>query len=216
MKKSVKLKNIRNFNPVKNKRIGLLLILVFGLVGLLAIRLISAAPYDGYQRIRIVNTAAAEIGHFEWDSRVLEYSEGNRENWCADFVSWVYMKAGYAFNTSPTTGKSGWRIPVVYKQSGSVPNLRDYLIQNSAYKTRESGYTPAQGDIVIFARAGRSHTGIIERVDRPANKNENWIYTIEGNTDTNNVARRSYPMSDASIDGYGVIISTGPNPTPAK
>lgn len=209
-KEKKKSKKSKVTSPLVGKKFKLILILIFGLVGLLAIRLISAAPYDGMQRIRIINTASAEIGNSEWNTRVLEYSEGHRENWCADFVSWVYLKSGYPFSTTPTQGRSGWRIPVVYKNSGSTPNLRDYLISNNAYKTKESGYTPGQGDIVIFSREGRSHTGIIERVDKPANKSENWIYTIEGNTNTNNVARRSYPMNEKTIDGYGTIINSGP------
>jgi len=199
---------------IKSKRNKFLIlgIIVFILVGVLTLRLTRAASYDGYQRLRIINSATSQLGNKEFNAQVLTYSEGNRENWCADFVSWVYYNAGYPFITSGAAGRSYWRIPRVYNDNNpGIPNLRSYFIANNAYKTKESGYTPGAGDVVIFAR-NRSHTGIVERVDRPANKNENYIYTIEGNSTTQDVARRSYPMSEATIDGYGTIIDTGPVP----
>ncbi|MEI6481534.1 MAG: CHAP domain-containing protein [Candidatus Saccharibacteria bacterium] len=205
-KKRSKLLKKRNtwFN---NKKIIAIIVVIVALVGVLALRLSSAATYDGWQRIRILNTAVSQIGNKEWEPQVMKYSEQHNENWCADFVSWVYWQSGYQFIVPTSPGRSNWRIPLVYKQVSGVPNLRDYLKIYGAYKTKESGYLPAPGDIVIFARQGRSHTGIIERAERPASKNENWIYTIEGNTSTQNVDRRSYPLSDATIDGYGTILS---------
>ena len=198
---------------IKSKRNKFLIlgIIVFILVGVLTLRLTRAATYDGYQRLRIVNSATSQLGNKEFNAQVLTYSEGNRENWCADFVSWVYLKAGYPFVTKGAPGRSYWRIYRVYTDNQGIPNLRSYFIANNAYKTKESGYVPGPGDVVIFAR-NRSHTGIVERVDRPANKNENYIYTIEGNSTTQDVARRSYPISEGTIDGYGTIIDRGPVP----
>lgn len=187
---------------------------MFILGGILALRLTLASDYNGYQRLAIVNMAKSQLGHKEYGSQVLKYTEGNKEDWCANFVSWVYKEAGYPFVTPATSGKSSWRIPVVYKQFSSAPNLRDYFVQNYAYKGKETGYVPAPGDIVIFSRQSRSHTGIVERTDKPANKNELWVHTIEGNTDTDNVARRSYPISHGTIDGYGVIINKKPSTSP--
>jgi hypothetical protein len=199
---------------IKSKRNKFLIlgIIVFILVGVLTLRLTRAASYDGYQRLRIINSATSQLGNKEYNAQVLKYSEGRIENWCADFVSWVYLNAGYPFYTTGAAGRSTWRIPLAYKEVSGVPNLRSYFIANNAYKYKESGYVPGAGDVVIFSRLGRSHTGIIERVDRPANKNENYIYTIEGNSSTQDVARRSYPMSEGTIDGYGTIIDTGPVP----
>ena len=199
---------------IKSKRNKYLIlgIIVFILVGVLTLRLTRAATYDGYQRLRIVNSATSQLGNKEFNAQVLTYSEGNRENWCADFVSWVYLNAGYPFVTKGAPGRSYWRIYRVSNNNDpGIPNLRSYFIANNAYKTKESGYVPGPGDVVIFAR-NRSHTGIVERVDRPANKNENYIYTIEGNSTTQDVARRSYPISEGTIDGYGTIIDRGPVP----
>jgi len=199
---------------IKSKRNKFLILgtIVFILVGVLTLRLTRAASYDGYQRLRIINSATSQLGNKQWNSQVLTYSEGNRENWCTDFISWVYLNAGYPFITKGAPGRSYWRIPRVYVDNQGIPNLRSYFIANNAYKTKESGYVPGAGDVVIFSRQDRSHAGIVERVDRPANKNENYIYTIEGNTSTVDVARRSYPMSEGTIDGYGTIINSGPVP----
>ncbi len=178
-------------------------LLIFSAVGFTLLKPSSAVPYDGWQRIRILNMATSQLGVKERPG-VYKYSEDKQENWCADFVSWVYKEAGYPFITSSAKGRSSWRIPLVYIQHKGVPNLRDYLKSHNAYRTKESGYRPGIGDIVIFARNGRSHTGIIEKSDNSK------IYTIEGNTSTDNVARRSYSIKDATIDGYGTIIASGP------
>ena len=193
---------------IKSKRNKYLIlgIIVFILVGVLTLRLTRAATYDGYQRLRIVNSATSQLGNKEFNAQVLTYSEGNRENWCADFVSWVYLKAGYPFVTKGAPGRSYWRIYRVSNNNDpGIPNLRSYFIANNAYKTKESGYTPVVGDVVIFSR-NRSHTGIIEKVY------SNYIHTIEGNTSSLDVARKKYPMSDGTIDGYGTIIDRGPVP----
>lgn len=147
----------------------------------------------------IVSTAKSQIGYKEWNTRVLEYSGGSKDNWCAYFVSWVYWKAGYSL----TGSNSDYRIPLVYKKVAGVRNLRDTFSFYGKYKTKESKYTPKAGDVVIFARNNRSHTGIVEYV---SNSNKGIIVnTIEGNTSTNDVARRSYSINDPTIDGYGVL-----------
>jgi len=205
-RKQYKIKNIKKFKL----KLAIVGALAFALIGILTLRLSNAATYDGYQRLRIVQTAEKQLGNVEYNPQVMQYTEGNQEAWCADFVSWVYRQAGYAFNAAPAAGRSSWRIPLVNDEVAGVPNLRSYFRKNGAYKTKESLYIPAPGDVVIFARQGRSHTGIVVRVEQPANKNEKWIYTIEGNTDTNDVGRRAYPMSDGTIDGYGTIINAPP------
>lgn len=179
------------------------------IVGYLVVRLSHAATYDGYQRLRIVNVAASQIGQREYSPQVLAYTEGHQESWCADFVSWVYMAAGYPFVTSAAPGRSYWRIPLAWKQIQGVPNLRDYFISQSAWRPggRAGSYTPGPGDVIIFGDI-ESHTGIVESVDYPANK-EPQVHTIEGNA-SDQVMRRVYTKSDANISGYGTIISSGP------
>ncbi len=58
------------------------------------------------------------------------------------------------------------------------------------------GY-PQPGDQIFFGNSTEStHTGIVEKVENGT------VYTIEGNT-SDQVARRSYSLSDGFILGYG-------------
>jgi hypothetical protein len=78
----------------------------------------------------------------------LKYSDQNREEWCADFVSWVYKQAGYAF----TTGDGGWRLAGV--SSIQAEGEKD---QKFHWHSQSSGYTPKPGDLAIH---GSSHVNI--------------------------------------------------------
>lgn len=205
---------MKNIKKIKNKHLKIIVIIGIALVGVVATRFMKAETLDGYQRIRILNTATSEIGQKEWNARVLVYSENNKENWCADFVSWVFMRAGYPFNAGASNGRSSWRIPLVYLKVNGVPNLRDYFISKNAYHTKESGYIPAIGDVVLFTRNGRSHTGIVERYDVPSKSSPGGLYTIEGNSSTNDVAKRTYDINDSTIDGYSNIIDIAQTPPP--
>lgn len=173
--------------------VSLCAILLFAGIGGYTIMQSSASS----ERNQVVSIARSQIGQKEWSKGVLEYTKGNKDAWCAYFVSWVYNKAG-----KPLTGdRNKWEVPLVYRKVSGVPNIRDLMIFYKSYKTKESGYKPRAGDIVIFAR-NRSHTGIIEKITMT--QKGLVITTIEGNTDTNNVARRNYSINDKTIDGYGV------------
>lgn len=83
----------------------------------------------------------------------LKYSDGSYEEWCADFVSWVYKQAGHAF----TGGASGgWRIAGVIGIGGASSSLAEQA-QGFTWHPAGSGYTPSPGDIAIH---GTSHTNI--------------------------------------------------------
>ncbi len=197
--------------------------LILSLVGYLVVRLSHAAAYDGWQRLRIVQVAQGELGQTEFSPRVLQYTEGNRESWCADFVSWVYATAGYPFVTTASGGRSFWRISVVWQKYAGVPNLRDYFQSQGAWQAGGPGssYNPGPGDVIIFGDT-TEHTGIVEKVDYPANKDP-VITTIEGNTGGGNpsapgyaeagdhVMRKTYGKFDGRISGYGTIINAPPS-----
>ena len=80
---------------------------------------------------------------------------GNKkgEAWCASFVSWVFGKAGY---TAPRTAWS----PSLF------PKARLVAVAKPA--TVFGIYFPDKGRI--------AHAGIVEK------QKDNWLYTIEGNT----------------------------------
>ncbi|HKR82334.1 MAG TPA: CHAP domain-containing protein [Candidatus Saccharimonadales bacterium] len=85
------------------------------------------------------------------------------EEWCADFVSWIYNQAGYALRV-PTesgggirAGSTSWRIP-------AVDTIR-MLGGNGRFNYMTSNYTPKPGDIVIHQKNGSSHVNLVEKVE---------------------------------------------------
>lgn len=74
-----------------------------------------------------------------YDANVMKYTEGFRESWCADFISWMRDEAGIPL-THPKTGY--WRIP-------GVSTLRDYYQASNAY-IAVGDYTPKLGDIAFY------------------------------------------------------------------
>jgi hypothetical protein len=83
-----------------------------------------------------------------------KYSDNVPEEWCADFVSWVYQQAGQPF----TGGQSGgWRI-------AAVSGIWDLGKQNGTFHFHDSaGYTPKPGDLAIHKSeaAGVSHVNMV-------------------------------------------------------
>ena len=119
-----------------------------------------------------------------------KYTDKHLEYWCADFVSWVHKEAGIPF----TGGASGgWRI-------ASVSSVESWFKANATWTDNGPGVTPKAGDVYTM---GISHTGIVEKVE------DNIVYTISGNTATDNtgngngVGRGQYPVGSSEIVGYG-------------
>ena len=132
------------------------------------------------------------------------------EDWCADFVSWVFLTAGHPFDGGvdgvPTTG-GGWRLP-------GVAQLRAWMIGHGTYEERagHSFADAAPGDVVIFGEGTGSHTGIVERVSglETPDPADDVLHTIEGNSG-DRVSRRDYSAADSYVAGWGA----GPGATPA-
>ncbi|MES2876045.1 MAG: phage tail tip lysozyme [Patescibacteria group bacterium] len=119
-----------------------------------------------------------------------KYTDKHLEYWCADFVSWVYKQSGRSF----TGGASGgWRI-------AAVSSIESWFKANGTWVNNGPGVIPNPGDVYTM---GISHTGIVEKVE------DNIVYTISGNTATDNtgngngVGRGSYPVGSSDILGYG-------------
>lgn len=115
---------------------------------------------------------------------VLQLTDGHREPWCADFVSWVLRAAGRPF----TGGASGgWRL-------AWTPDVRAWFSTRGRYRERLVA-DPAPGDVVWF---GHGHVGFVRHVE-PA-----LLETIEGNAE-DAVRVRRYPgwRADTRIDGFG-------------
>jgi hypothetical protein len=88
----------------------------------------------------------------------LDYSQNEYEEWCADFVSWVYHEANYPF----TGGVNGWGLPGV-SEIEALPQSNNKFVWHPA----SSNYTPQPGDIVIYegpVGSGIGHTAIVVSV----------------------------------------------------
>jgi hypothetical protein len=82
----------------------------------------------------------------------LKYSQNNHEEWCADFVSWVYNQAGYPLQPDPN-----WRV-------SSVSGVQAIGEENQQFQWHPSGsnYTPQPGDIQVH---GGGHVNIVVAVN---------------------------------------------------
>lgn len=197
--------------PHFSKWVILVSILAIAGIGAILLRYSHAATPTGYERLAIYNYAKQEVGHKEYDARVLEYTQGNKEAWCADFVSWVYKTSGY-----PLLPQPNWRVPLAWHEVAGVPNVKDTFLNAGGYKEYSKGYVPSIGDVVIFGDE-KSHVGIF--VSLSGTK----LTTIEGNSQTttpNSVVERTYDnIATAGIKGYGnadVMINKALAGTPPK
>ncbi len=179
---------------LNTKKAHALIALVF-VVGFAAIgyRQLHQSHALSSARSTVVWNATAQLGQTEYNSQVMLYTDGNQEDWCADFVSWVFLKSGHRF----VGGINDWRIKVVYRQVAGIQNLRDYFKYFHAYREASSGYHGAPGDVVLFTRNGADHAGIIVETTSAGMK------TVEGNR-SDKVGLGLYTWGDSRIDGYGV------------
>lgn len=123
-------------------------------------------------------------------------------NWCAVFISWLFNQAGELNKLVPKTDGAG-----CFAREYDGKNGKWYESEYSCSTT-----TPKAGDIVTFTWNGvgrvpgqdkyySNHVGYVYAVD------SNNIYTIEGNTGSNNadyseVAYRQYNRKSGKINGY--------------
>lgn len=147
------------------------------------------------QASAVISVAESQVGYHEgyknghWDNIQkysaevpgLTWSQG--QPWCAVFVSWAALQAGLAA-----------LFPCTASCATGVKWYQD--------KGRWSEY-PAVGAQVFYGAGGGSHTGLVEHFD------DNWIYTVEGNTNVNGSAegdgvyRRTRARRDPYVFGYG-------------
>ena len=149
----------------------------------------SALIYGTFGNSNIADVARSQIGNIGGEPYWRWYGFNSRVEWCACFVSWCANECGYI-------------------DAGVIPKYASCAIGSQWFKDRglwQNGtYIPKSGDIIFFdwadengARDGvPDHTGIVDRVD------ENYIYTIEGNS-SNTCRQNKYPIGSADIYGYG-------------
>ena len=91
-------------------------------------------PVIDTNKLSPIRAKIITIAHQQFDAPQpgVFYSQGERQDWCANFVSWVHQQAGVPF-VNPHNG--GWRIP-------GVRSLETY--------SADSGYTPQPGDAILY------------------------------------------------------------------
>lgn len=126
----------------------------------------------------IVQIALAEVGTHETngdnDSATCKY-QGSAcppgQEWCADFVSWVYKQAG-----SPFTGglDGGWRIPGAAAVADWFKANGTWTVYTGSLPPASSKDAPQPGDVVYYPDNG-GHVNIVVSYDGKT------IMTVGGN-----------------------------------
>ena len=112
----------------------------------------------------------------------------NSYEWCACFVNWCLNQAHIDYADSEI---GCWKWVQILKDKKMFRN-------SVAYK---GTYTPKPADMIFFNWSGNNtHAGHIGFV---LYTTETTVYTIEGNSTSNNVGIRSYALDDPCVIGYG-------------
>ncbi len=143
-------------------------------------------------QLRLADTAKSYLGKVNSDAEGNRlFSGGTKQPWCADFVSHV---------TKETFGS---KLPSTFKSFSSVSGLRQWGENNGCYsEVPSSGKADfiAQnvkvGDIMIEKDGGKSHTGIVTKVN-----SDGSFETVEGNCG-NKVATQHYTANSPTLSGF--------------
>ena len=175
------LMNIYHFNENQRKQMEDLL---SGYYDDLWLSVIYGTPIENSNDV--VTIALSQVGQVGGEPYWRWYGFDSRVEWCAIFVSWVMNQAGVDESIMPkfavvSTG-ANW-----FKAIGS-------------WHGKE--YKPKPGDIIFFdwENDGRiNHVGIVEYSD------DEYVYTIEGNSNGDTCRQKQYSLSNNVIYGYGSL-----------
>lgn len=156
----------------------------------------------GSLQTKLVNTALSWVGKVNNDREGNRlFSNGRSQAWCADFATYNTKKA---FG-SKLPSDFGWatRNGVKYCPS-QVWGLKYWAEDNDCYldvasssnKSKYIAQNVKPGDIMIEKRGGKSHTGIVTKVN-----SDGSFETVEGNT-SNKVATRKYSANSSTLSGF--------------
>ena len=144
------------------------------------------------QAEKIISVAASQLGYGENGDGWTKFGQWYQDNidgscyfanqaWCAMFVSWCANEAGVSRDILTPYAYCGYGI--------------QYFKNKGDWHDRSSGYVPKRGDVIFFG-ADR-HTGLVDHSEG------GMVYTIEGNSTNDSVARKTYSLSYSDINGYG-------------
>lgn len=133
-----------------------------------------------------------------YDKTVMTYTEGFKESWCADFISWVFDQAGTPF-VHPET--KYWRIP-------GVQTLKAYYEQEDAYHEIGDGYVPKLGDVAFYF-GETPDGGSAEHVAMILEVRGDKIVTIGGNETDKGIIQIRYDALQTDVKGLTAIGASG-------
>lgn len=147
--------------------------------------------------LKVLQIAQAEVGTRESgdngtlyarDLDAIHYFNTPKQNlaWCAVFVCWCFVQA---------YGADAARRVLFQPEQDNCAAACSYAANYYRQRGR-FGLSPKIGAQIFFGQNARDHTGIVYSYDAAR------VYTIEGNSD-DQVARRSYDLSNPWIAGYG-------------
>ena len=174
---------------------------------------LSALTLTGDGRTDVVLTALSQLGYHEGDSdadmggsnasgsrNFVEYNriygkldngEGNGTSygyaWCCAFATWCARQAGVPSDI----------VPIEVSCQRLIEN---HFNPMEIYHDARDGYIPKTADFIFFKSPSSNrisnHVGIV------LYSTDTTVYTIEGNSTTDDVAKRSYSLDDPYIVGY--------------
>lgn len=177
--------------------LALTLVMLLTLLPILPMRAEAAETSDVRQNI--VRLALSQLNYHERGDNWTKYGRWygmDPAPWCAIFVSWCARMSGVSEDVIPNFASC---------HSGGV-----YWFKNHGL-WKDRSYTPTAGDIVFFdfpdSDTGR-RDGLSDHVGIVISADENYVYTVEGNTSPDSVSDGKVDTKtrtrDYTILGYGV------------
>ena len=156
-------------------------------------RVVNRSNFSGTMSDKLVKQAKSYIGRVNSDSEGNRlFSGGENRKWCADFTTYcarnIYgNKLPSDFGSSSVTGLMNWG-----KQNSCFNSL-------PSNKSKRAEYILANvkpGDIMIEKSNGKSHTGIVTKVN-----SDGSINVVSGNC-SNSVKETTYDAKNAGLTGF--------------
>ena len=143
-------------------------------------------------QLKLADKAKSYLGRINSDSEGNRlFSNGVNQPWCADFVSYTIRET------------FGSKLPYSFRHFSSVNGLREWGKSNGCYSEMPSSgkadyiaQNVKVGDIMIEKKGGKSHTGIVTKVN-----SDGSFETVEGNCG-NKVAAQHYTADSPTLSGF--------------
>ena len=155
--------------------------------------------HAGTSASTLSGTSTSGSKYVEYFNLISPKTQGNQ--WCATFVTWCFREAGIPTSIMPSATGCG-------KVRNSVKN------QGATYHTRESGYKPKVGDIILYESMGGNYT-YYSPASRDANglpSSTSHVGIVSGNYDASTGKFRTIQRSGAVVKEFYESINTkGPD-----